>query len=85
MFVVCAEVVRPPLGGVTARRTTLVSVSRAPETQDEVVRSVWSRTAPTKGDSIELAKEVENQLGGLATGGAVHCVRGGSSQDPEDC
>ena len=69
MFVVGDDVVWPPLGGVTARRTTLVSVSRAPETQDEAVRSVCSRTAPTKADSVVLAKEVENQLGGLATEG----------------
>ena len=40
-----------------SRRTTQVGVSRAPETQDEVVRSVCSRKSPTKADSIVLAKE----------------------------
>ena len=85
VFVVGDGVVWPPFEGVTAQRTTLVNVSRAPKIQDEVVRSVCSRTAPTKADSIVLAKEVGNQLGGLVAGGGDHCVRFGSCQDPDDC
>ena len=71
-----------------ARRTIWESISRLSETQDEIGRSVWSWTASVEADSDELAggeeKEIEYQLGGLATEGPVCCIRGEFCRDPKD-